>query len=148
MTFGGQASTRTSPTTCRDTKSTKSPSAPPDAEIPPWLFPEQTWSQLHEEFGGFFHGYYLIVVVDAFSKWVEVLPVSTPSARATVPAHRHAFTVQGLLDVMTSDNDPAFTSEEDLASLTKNGIRRLMVPLHCPASNRAGEQVVQTMKDK
>lgn len=117
-------------------------------EITPWPFPQRPWSRLHVDFGGPFKGHYFLVVVDAFSKWVEVLPVTTPSAGATIAALRQVFAAQGLPDVIVSDNGPAFASTEYLAWLTKNGIRRMMVPPYHPASNGAAERVVQTIKDK
>ncbi|XP_070386290.1 uncharacterized protein [Dermacentor albipictus] len=46
---------------------------PTDILVPPTL-----------DFGGPFKGHYFLLVVDAFSKWVELLPVTTPSAGATI----------------------------------------------------------------
>ncbi|KAL3196426.1 hypothetical protein MRX96_015479 [Rhipicephalus microplus] len=40
-------------------------------EITPWPFPEKPWSRLHVDFGGPFKNHYFLVVVDAFSKWLE-----------------------------------------------------------------------------
>ncbi|XP_037498704.1 uncharacterized protein K02A2.6-like [Rhipicephalus sanguineus] len=87
---------------------------------------QKLWTRLHADFGGPFKGHYFLVVVDAFSKWVEVLPVTTPSAGATIAALRQVFAAQGLPD--QSDNGPAFASAEYLAWLTKNGIHQMMVP--------------------
>ncbi|XP_037561129.1 uncharacterized protein K02A2.6-like [Dermacentor silvarum] len=98
-------------------------------EITPWLFPKRPWSCLHVDFGGSFKGHYFLVVVDAFSKWVEVLPVTTPSAGVTIATLRQVFAAQGLPDVIVSESCPSFASTEYLAWLTKNGIRRMMVPL-------------------
>nr|XP_037268455.1 uncharacterized protein K02A2.6-like [Rhipicephalus microplus] len=121
--------------------------APRHVDITAWPFPEKPWSRLHVDFGGLFKGHYFLVVVDAFSKWVEVLPVTTPSAGAPLRVTA-IFAAQGLPDVIVSDNDPAFASEEYLAWLTKNGIRRMMVPPYHPASKGAAERVAQTVKDK
>ncbi|XP_077531261.1 uncharacterized protein LOC144143368 [Haemaphysalis longicornis] len=41
-------------------------------EITPWSFPERPWSRLHVDFGGPFNGHYIVMVVDALSKWVEL----------------------------------------------------------------------------
>ncbi|XP_037529327.1 uncharacterized protein K02A2.6-like [Rhipicephalus sanguineus] len=90
-------------------------------EITPWSFPQRPWSRLHVDFGGTFKGHYFLVVVDAFLKWVEVLPVNTPSAGATIAALRQVFAAQGLPDIIVSDNGPAFPSAEYLTWLTKNG---------------------------
>ncbi|XP_077551241.1 uncharacterized protein LOC144164871 [Haemaphysalis longicornis] len=70
----------------------------------PWPFSVRPWSHLHVDFGGTFNGYYFLVVVDTFSKWVEVLPVTTPSAGATIAALRQVFEAQALPDVIVFDN--------------------------------------------
>ena len=55
--------------------------APRAVQQTPWPFPERPWSRLHVDFGGPFQGVYFLVFVDAFSKWVEVVRVPSPSAR-------------------------------------------------------------------
>lgn len=89
-----------------------------------------------------------LVIVDAFSKWVEVFPVPSTSAEATITALRVAFAQHELPDLIVSDNGPAFASEQYLEFLTRNGIRRMLVPPYHPASNGAAERVVQTVKNK
>ncbi|XP_037564659.1 uncharacterized protein K02A2.6-like [Dermacentor silvarum] len=91
-------------------------------EITPWPFTQRPWFRLHVDFGGPFKGHYFL-------------------ARQVSAAH-------WLPDVIMSDNGPAFASTEYLAWLTKNGIRRMMVPPYHPASNGAAERVIQTIKDK
>ncbi|XP_037515556.1 uncharacterized protein K02A2.6-like [Rhipicephalus sanguineus] len=59
-----------------------------------------------------------------------------------------AFAQHGLPDIIVSDNGPAFTSAQYLDFLTRNGIRRMLVPPYHPASNGAAEQAVQTVKNK
>ncbi|XP_070389369.1 uncharacterized protein [Dermacentor albipictus] len=49
------------------------------------------------------------------SKWVKVLPVTTPSADTTIAALRQVFAAQQLPDVIVSDNGSAFASTEYLA---------------------------------
>ncbi|XP_037505881.1 uncharacterized protein K02A2.6-like [Rhipicephalus sanguineus] len=114
----------------------------------PWPFPQRPWSRLHIDFGGPFLGHTFLVIVDAFSKWIEVFPVSSTSADATISALRMAFAQHGLPDIIVSDNGPAFTSAQYLDFLTRNGIRRMLVPPYHPASNGAAERAVQTVKNK
>ncbi|XP_037556252.1 uncharacterized protein LOC119433154 [Dermacentor silvarum] len=71
-----------------------------------------------------------------------VLPFATPSVGVTVAALRQVFAAQGLPDIFVSDNGHAFARTEYLAWLTKNEIRRMMVPPYHPASNGAAERVV------
>nr|XP_037285122.1 uncharacterized protein K02A2.6-like [Rhipicephalus microplus] len=114
----------------------------------PWPFPQRPWLRLHIDFGGPFLGHTFLVIVDAFSKWIEVFPVSSTSAEATISALRIAFAQHGLPDVIVSGSGPAFTNARYLEFLTRNGIRGMLVPPYHPASNRAAERVVQTVKNK
>ncbi|XP_070380703.1 uncharacterized protein [Dermacentor albipictus] len=84
--------------------------------------------------------------VIAQSLWSRVLQLL--HSGVTISALQQVFPNQELPDVIASDNGPAFASTEYLAWLTKNGIRRMMVPPFHPASKGAAECVVQTIKDK
>lgn len=116
-------------------------------EITPWPFPQRPWSHLHVNFGGPFKGLYFMVLVDAFSKWVQVSLVATPSAGATIAALRQVFAAQGLFNFFMSDM-VLLSPARYLTWLTKNGICQMMFPPYHPASNSAAERVVQTIKDK
>lgn len=122
--------------------------SPRGIPITPWPFPDKPWSRLHVDFGGPFMGHYFLVMVDAFSKWVEVHPVRSPSTDATISVFRTVFAQHGLPDIIVSDNGPAFVSSQYADFLSRNGIRRMLVPPYHPASNGAAERVVQTIKDK
>lgn len=122
--------------------------APRSVQQTPWPFPENAWSRLHVDFGGPFQGIYFLVLVDAFSKWVEVHRVPSPSAKATVECLRSIFATHGLPDVVVSDNGPAFVSAEFKEFLARNGVRAITIPPYHPASNGAAERVVQTIKEK
>lgn len=122
--------------------------APRPVPVRPWPFPERPWSRLHVDFAGPLRNTYLFIAVDAFSKWIEVFPVKTPSASATVDCLRRMFAIQVLPDVVVSDNGPAFVSEEFKAFLRRNGVRQVLVPPYHPASKGAAERAVQTIKQK
>lgn len=80
-----------------------------------WPFLQQAQSLLHVDFGVPFHSHcFLVVVVGVLYKWVGVLSVTTPFARAAVSALQ-VFGGQGLLEMMVSDNAPAFANEECLS---------------------------------
>ncbi|XP_064465302.1 uncharacterized protein K02A2.6-like [Ornithodoros turicata] len=121
---------------------------PRPAQQTPWPFPQRPWSRLHVDFGGPFLGHTFLVIVDAYSKWVEVFPVKSTSAESTIDVLRLVFAQHGLPDLIVSDNGPAFASAQYLDFLTRNGIRRMLVPPYHPASNGAAERVVQTVKNK
>lgn len=72
--------------------------------------PERPWSRLHIDFTRLLNNLYLLTVVDAYSKWIEVVPVTTPSVEAMTPCLRLMFASQGLPDLIVSDNGPAFVN--------------------------------------
>ncbi|XP_049514382.1 uncharacterized protein K02A2.6-like [Dermacentor silvarum] len=122
--------------------------APKPIQQAPRPFPERAWSRLDVDFGGPFQGVYFLVLVDAFSKWVEVVRVASPSAESTIACLRNIFACHGLPDIIVSDNGPAFTSATYKSFLARNAVRPILIPPCHPASNGAAERVVQTVKDK
>ncbi len=53
-----------------------------------------------------------LIVVDAKSKWMEIIPMSSTTTTATLRALRFLFSVHGLPEEMVSDNGPQFVSQE------------------------------------
>lgn len=87
--------------------------SPKPVQMTPWPYPEEPWPRLHVDFGGPFNGQYFIVLVDTLSKWIEVMPVPSPSASATIDCLRTVYSLFGTHrspDIMVSDNGPAFAS--------------------------------------
>ena len=87
-----------------------------------------------------------LVVVDAFSKWAEVVCMTSTTAEQTIAALYTMFSRNGLCQQQVSDNGPQFISEEFQAFMMQNGIQHIKcVPYH-PASNGLAERFVQTLK--
>ena len=120
---------------------------PPKAPVQSWESTQSPWSRVHVDFAGPFQGQLFLIVVDSQSKWLEVVPTSTVSTRATINALRKLFATHGLPDTLVSDNGTAFTSAEFKEFVTKNGIRHIRsAPFH-PATNGQAERMVRTTKD-
>ena len=51
-----------------------------------WIWPHQAWQRVHVDYCGPLDGKSFLVIVDAKSKWIEVLPTSSTTAEATVQA--------------------------------------------------------------
>ncbi|XP_032080207.1 uncharacterized protein K02A2.6-like [Thamnophis elegans] len=62
---------------------------PPKAEPRTWEPPSTPWSRIHVDFAGPIHGRMLFIAVDAFSKWVEVVHMSSTTADALIATLRH-----------------------------------------------------------
>ena len=57
---------------------------PSVAPLHPWSFPERPWSRLQMDYTGPIDNHMLLVVIDAYSKWLEVFPVKSASSSATI----------------------------------------------------------------
>ena len=53
-----------------------------------------------------------LIVVDAYSKWLEVCIVPSTSSEAIIRALRPTFATHGIPDQLVSDNGTGFTSSE------------------------------------
>ena len=49
--------------------------SPPKAPLYSWEWPSQPWSRLHLDFAGPFMGHVYLVIVDAHSKWLDILQI-------------------------------------------------------------------------
>ena len=59
-------------------------SAPPTAQIHPWIFPARPWSCIHVDFAGPISGCMYMVVVDAYSKFPEVGRMTNTTAQTAL----------------------------------------------------------------
>ena len=47
------------------------------------MFPARPWQRIHIDFAGLFLGTMFLIVVDAHSKWPEIIPMASTSATRT-----------------------------------------------------------------
>ncbi|XP_058024065.1 uncharacterized protein K02A2.6-like, partial [Ahaetulla prasina] len=85
---------------------------PPTAPVREWERPQGPWSRIHIDFAGPFHGQTFLVVVDAYSKWLEIILMRSMTAEAVISVLRHLFATHGLPDTLVSDNGPQFTATQ------------------------------------
>ena len=86
-------------------------------------------------------------VVDSKSKWMEVIPISSTSASATIRALRSLFATHGLPEEIVADNGPQFVAGEMKDFLTAIGVRLCWSSPYHPASNGEAERAVRTFKE-
>nr|XP_056721023.1 uncharacterized protein K02A2.6-like [Euleptes europaea] len=119
----------------------------PRAPTHHWESTHKPWSRLHIDFAGPFQGKTFLIVVDSYSKWLEVSDVCSMTSRVVVRELRKLFATHGLPDTVVSDNGAQFTSAEFQEFLAKNGIRHTTsAPFH-PATNGQAERMVCTTKE-
>ena len=88
----------------------------------------------------------LLVVVDAYSKWLEVHRMKSITSTATIEKLREMFATHGLPATLASDNGSNFTSSEFQEFMKKNGIKHIKVAPYYPASNGFAEGAVRIFK--
>ncbi|XP_039762474.1 uncharacterized protein K02A2.6-like [Pararge aegeria] len=118
---------------------------PPKAPVVPWSWPSNPFDRVHIDFFSFRNITYLILV-DAYSKWIEVSPMSTTTASNTILKLKEIFSRFGICRVLVSDNGPPFSSEEFKLFLKNNGIKHVTSAPYHPASNGEVENAVRTVK--
>lgn len=89
----------------------------------------------------------MLLVVDAFSKWLEVIPVTSMTANVGIRSLSRLFTTFGLPDVIVSNNGAQFTSAEFQRFTEELGIHHITSSPFHPATNGEAERMVRTTKD-
>ena len=115
--------------------------APVAAPLHPWIWPSKPWVREHLDFAGPFMGKIFLIVVDAYSKWPEIIDMSSTTDTNTINLKvlRDCFSPHGLPKQLFSDNGRQFSSAEFAEFCKFNGIKHFrVVPYH--------EHMVQTFK--
>ena len=120
---------------------------PPPVLLHPWTWPTRAWQRIHVDFAGPFMGAMFFIIVDAHSKWVEVIQMSSTTSSKTITELRKLFSSYGLPDQLVSDNGPQFTSDEFSCFMKANGIKHILTSPYHPKSNGEAERFVQTLKN-
>ena len=104
---------------------------PPAAPLQSWQWPTWPWSQLHIDFAGPLEGRMFLVIIDAHSKWMEVIPMKTATPFTTIEELRWVLAKFGISEFIVSDNGPQFIATKFEQFCQKNGIRHnLFILLH------------------
>lgn len=111
-----------------------------------WEFPGESWKRLHIDFAGPFLNNMFMIVVDSYTKWLEVFRISRITSQATVTRLKRLFASYGLPEQIVTDNATTFTSEEFQTFVKQNGILRTTSAPGHPATNGLAERYVQTFK--
>ena len=94
---------------------------PPVAPLIPWKWPSRPWTTVHIDFAGPFLNH-ILILIDSHFKWIEVHPMSSITASATIQCLHNIFAQFGIPENVVSDNCPTFTSMEFKQFLQRNGV--------------------------
>ena len=103
--------------------------------------------RIHIDYAGPFLGRMFLIVCDAFSKWIEAIPMKASTTAVTVEQLRKVFATHGLPEVCVSDNGSSFTSEGFAEFMKRNAILHIFTAPYHPSSNGQAERTVQSFKD-
>ena len=91
-------------------------------------------------------GQQFLLLVQSHSEWMEVFPVTSTTANATIEALRALFARYGLPHESVSDNGPQFVAGEFKSFLKMNCIKHTLCPPYHPSTNGLAKGHVQTFK--
>lgn len=121
--------------------------APAHAPLSPWPYPKRPWERVHIDFLGPFYNKVYLIIVDAYSKWVEVYDVTSGySSKVVIDKLCEVMARFGLFQCICSDNGSSFTSTEFSDFCKMNGIQHITTPTYNPASNGQAESYVKIVK--
>ena len=79
--------------------------SPPRVQLYPWEWPAQPWESIHIDF--FEKGKLnFLIVVDGYSKWLEVIPMGSMTSLKAIEVLRSLFARYGIPEEVVSDNGP------------------------------------------
>ena len=107
-----------------------------------WSWPAGPWRRIHLDFAGPFLGKMFLVLVDSFSKFIDVVPMSTATTTNVIGVLRANFAIFGLPEHIVTDNGTQFTSGEFNEFLKANGVLHTLTAPGHPATNGLAERYV------
>ncbi|XP_043285741.1 uncharacterized protein [Venturia canescens] len=85
---------------------------PPRAKLNSWKRPSGPNRRLHADFLGPIEDKMYIVIIDAFSKWIDIKELENITSGTTIEVFRENFCAWGLPVKLVTDNGPSFCSKE------------------------------------
>lgn len=128
-------------TICRENQNN-----PPKISSVKWPEANAPLERIHIDFCHPVNSNYL-VIIDVFSKWVEVVKCKTISTQEVIRELRKFFASFGMPKKIVSDNGGCFSSVEFNQFCSVNGIDHMTSPPYHPPSNGQAENSVKNFKN-
>nr|CDJ86255.1 RNA-directed DNA polymerase (reverse transcriptase) and Integrase domain containing protein [Haemonchus contortus] len=119
---------------------------PVKTELQSWPKPLTPWTRVHADFAGPLDGNFYLVIVDAFSKWPEIIQMNSMTTSATIKVLTKVFAQFGNPHTLVTDNGTQFTSATFVDFCRRRGIKHVRSPPFHPQSNGQAERFVDTFK--
>ena len=108
--------------------------------------PDKAWERVGSDLFEYKGKTYLLMI-DYYSRWIEVRPLKRLDTKATTDAMSSIFAVHGVPDIVVSDNGPQYASKEFKAFATNYGFTHVTSSPMYPQSNGEAERAVRTVKN-
>ena len=107
--------------------------------------PARPWERLGADL---FHldGVTFLLIVDYFSRYPEVIRLTSLTSKSVISAFKSAFSRHGIPDDLISDNGPQFNSDEFTQFTSAYAIRHNTSSPYYPQGNGLAERTVKTIK--
>ncbi|UYV77485.1 K02A2.6-like [Cordylochernes scorpioides] len=115
--------------------------------ISEWTWPEKPWHRLHLDLASPFMGRMFMVLVDAYTKWLEIVIIKDITSRTIIGHLREIFARFGLPEILVTDNGRQFVSSEFEEFTKMNGIRHTKTSPYNPSTNGLAERYVREFKN-
>lgn len=112
----------------------------------PWHLPTKPFERIHADFAENFMGTNFLIIIDAYSKWVDVYQQTRLTSSETIKNLSKCFANYGIPLQLHTDNGSAFTSQEFDEFAAYLGIKHTTNPAFSPRTNGIAERMVQTFK--
>ena len=108
--------------------------------------PSDPWRHVAADFyGPLPSGQTLMVVIDEYSRFVEVETVSSTSAVAVIPKLDKIFATHGIPELLKTDNGPPFTSHAFNTFARELGFQHRKITLLWPKANAEAERFMRSL---
>ena len=117
----------------------------PNAALKSWDEVSCPMERIHVDVAQY-KNYLVLVIVDAFSSWVDCKIIPNLSSDAVITSLKNTFKYVGIPFMLVSDNGTNFTSKEFRDFVHEHRIQHILTPPHHHQSNGRAERLIQTMK--
>jgi hypothetical protein len=108
----------------------------------------RTMESHHVDSVGAFEGHMWLIIINAYTKWLDVVRIKSTSAAITCSKLREVFARYGLPRTIESDNTTQLIADEFKLFSKNNAIHQVLsMPYHLKTSGLA-ERAVRTFKDR
>ena len=94
---------------------------PGKVPLHPWEWTTAPWQRLHIDYAGPFKDLMFLVIVDAHSEWLKVIPMKSTTSSKTIKILRNLFARFGIPEQIVIDNGPRFVAEQFHAFTRQTG---------------------------